>query len=233
MTTLAVLTCARGDDPWASITRTLEQLDRENLPDVAKYIVCDGTYEGPQPPGWRVVHFHRPPGALHGNKLAFWHLLEQALPGEDLVALEDDIELCKNAARRMVTFPVPVDLAWVQFCSPHLLEAKAQVGLWRPPRCSSAFLQAAKFRGAALDAIIRFRHVPLFQQYTASDQALSLAALACDLAYGAHCPDLVQHAGEHSAVDDGQPLADWRRARSWPGPAFDAMKLFAVDDRFR
>lgn len=235
MTSIFVLTCAKraAADPWSYLRATLEQIDAEEL-DAPRAIVCDGAYGGPRPAGWRVVEFERPAGALKGNKLAYWHLLEEGLAtGGDILALEDDLELCKNAIRRMCTFPIPADLAWVQFFSPHLFQVAETIpGLWRPPQSSHLFLQAAKFPRRTLQALIDWRSSPHWPKFNESDNALQLAAANLDLRYGAHCPDLVQHVGDTSAAQETDRLGIGRVSKVY-SRRIDALALYGRDDLYR
>lgn len=241
MTNLLVLTCARTrnteGDPWQYIKQTLPEIDAEAVPGLGRGIVCDGHYEGPRPPGWIVYEYERPPGNLRaGNKLPYWHLLRVGRDlGGDLVALEDDVTFCKNAVRRMATFPVPEDLGWVQFFSPMVIRNfDTWPGLWRPPKTSSSFLQAAKFPPRTLQQLIYWQeNAPEFALASASDDALSIFSPKLGLNYGVHCPDLVQHVGELSeAQEDMKKLGDRRTSVCW-SPDIDAMALYQRDELFR
>lgn len=243
VTNLLVLTCARtrnGDaDPWQYIKRTLPPIDAERVPGLRKGIVCDGPYEGPRPPGWDVYEFQRPPGNLRaGNKLPYWHLLRVGLDlGGDLLALEDDVSFARNAVRRMATFPIPDDLAWVQFFSPMVIRTfDTYPGLWRPPAGSSSFLQAAKFPERTLQRLIEWQeNAAEFSISQASDSALAIFAPLLGLSYGVHVPDLVQHVGELSeAQEDTKELKDRRTSVCFPSdPGFDSMSLYLRDELFR
>jgi hypothetical protein len=242
MTNVLILTCARArlEDPWQYIRQLVPQIEFEKAP-VQCGIVCDGLYDGPRPEGWTVHEFDRsssPMGAIKGNKLPFWRLLELGAElGGDLVALEDDILLSRNAIRRMAAFLVPADLAWVQFFNAHIFNGcgiNMFPGIWRPPPGSSLCLQATKFPLWALRKIVAWQTDPRWVAYQASDEALAFCARALDLAYGTHCPDLCQHIGEESEANPGSKLEhQWRHSNCWPGTAFDSLSLFSRDDLFR
>jgi len=254
MKTLLILTCARraAPDPWAYIKEMIPQIEAEKAP-IRHGIVCDGRYEGPRPPGWLVFEYDRagappeadPPQApgfttqtkgLKGNKLPYWFLLEKGLQlGDELIALEDDLILSKNAVRRMASFLMPPELAWVQFFSPRVLaELDAYPGLWRPPLSSSLFLQAAKYSPWGLERLCRWKNEDNdFVMFAESDTSLALAARKLELMYGAHCPDLVQHRGEISEASPSDTLDPWRVSRCWGGPNFDALSLWLRDDLYR
>jgi hypothetical protein len=274
MTQLLVLTSARRtDDPWAYLTKTVEQIEAEEI-DIPKGIVVDGRYKGPAlPAGWSVTEFlerELDAGAVdmagfddtginvmaklqelvvpkevrqrqklwQGNKDPYWFLLGKALAtGDDVIVLEDDLLLCRNAIRRMVAQPIPSDLAWIQYFSPRIFQtAWAAAGLWRPPPYSHSFLQAVKYSRRALATIASWRDDPEFGKFSSSDDTLNLCAMRNGLHYGAHYPDLVQHVGESTNCDPNiEPgkIDGWRTSKCWPGPKFDALSLFQRDDVYR
>lgn len=243
MTALYVLTCRREtDDPWEYMLRTLEQVDAEEL-DVPKLIFCDGVYDAPEPSasrdhGWDLVEWERPAGALRGNKLPYSALLGHALRAghDDVLVLEDDLTCCRNALRRMVTFPTPSDLAWVQFFAPIAMPARQMLpGLWRPPLGTSLHAQAIKFPRRTLERLADWSSADQqFALFSASDQMLARFAQRCGLRYGVHCPELVQHAGAVSAAQSSDvELDEGRVAQTWPGKGFDALTLYGRDDLYR
>jgi len=174
---------------------------------------------------------------VQGNKKPYWHLLKLAAEtGEDVIALEDDLTLCHNAIRRMATLPIPGDLAWLQFFSPKIFQQMwAFIGLWRPPPYSHGFLQAVKFSRRALPTIAGWRDELEWHKYGSSDDTLNLCAMRHGLKYGAHYPDLVQHAGDVSAVapEFAPQSLKGKLSTCWPGKAFDALSLYRRDDVYR
>jgi hypothetical protein len=237
VTTLLILTKPRGslEDPYQYLRQTIAQIDRENAP-VEKGIVCDGDYSGPRPPGWEVFEYFRPPGALpFGNKLPYWHLLSLGYDaGGELLALEDDLTFCHNAIRRMASFLIPADLAWVQFFSPQILmDAQMYPGLWRPPISSHLFLQAVKYSHETLARLMDFNEHPEWGMFSTSDQSIALASERLGLDYGVHAPDLCQHAGDLSLANPGASISDLRISKMWPGQAFDSLGLYSADYLFR
>jgi hypothetical protein len=180
------------------------------------------------------VEYERPPGALRGrNKLPYWHLLERALElGHDAVCVEDDLEYSLNAVRRMASFLVPSDLAWVQFFSPIQLFKTAFPGLWRPPAWSHLFLQAVKFPTRTLAQLVEWAKHDDFIKFGESDSAVNLCATRMGWRYGVHCPDLVQHVGTTSLANEGASMND-RTARTYPGRNFDALSCFKMDLLYR
>jgi hypothetical protein len=70
-------------------------------------------------------------------------------------------------------------------------------------------------------------------QFTQSDRALALWLFAEGQRFGVHVPELVQHVGDVSAVEDVTTMAKWRTSKTWPGRDFDAMRLYARDELYR
>lgn len=254
MTSVLILTCARRGlpDPWQYISELIAQLQAEDAP-VRHGIVCDGAYSGPRPEGWTIFEFDRAgaapeadpelsPGftthlrAFRGNKLPYFHLLDVGRKmGGEIVALEDDVILSRNAIRRMISFLVPRDLAWVQFFSPRVLTGPdSYPGLWRPPLGSSLFLQATKYPAWALESLCQWKEThPKSICFAESDTSLALAAKILSMKYGVHSPDLVQHRGESSEANEGSTLDKWRISQCWGGKAFDCLSLAPLDDLYR
>jgi hypothetical protein len=251
---IIVLTCPRSESekPWPYVGATLSQIDRENIPGLRKSIVVDRCRRSQpadpddvepnwMPPelesaasrGWYVDYYDEP--HLRGNKWGYWHALELgAKSGEDLLLFEDDLLFCRNAVRRMSTFPVPGDLALVSFFSPRVLQtASAIPGLWRPPRFTY-FTQAIKFSASTLQALVEYRKNPGWTKFNASDNALMLALTTLGLRYGVHAPDLVDHVG---AISECTPSASLemndRRSKMFPGPDWDALQLYSSDELYR
>jgi hypothetical protein len=224
--------------PYPYLDATLDELPRGT-------VVADLSADEARPPdlppiGWELIEFRRPPGALQGNKLAYWRCLEVAANAEenDALVFEDDLEFSRNAVRRMSLLPVPEDLDWIQFFAPHVLTGpRVFPGLWRPPSSAAAcFCQAIKFKRWTLTRLLDWSKGPAFDQFTASDQALNLARLRLGLRYAVHAPELVQHVGDVSAAEAGADLDRGlypRTSLNFAGKDFDAMRLFTVDDYYR
>ncbi len=250
-----VLTCARpvedeSDDAWPYVFKTCDAIDAEEVgfdhtggPRTVPHVLFVDGAAPPRPPGgpgkeWDVVEWERPHMALRGNKLPYFALLEHALDAghEDVVVFEDDLIFTANAVRRMTTYPVPADVALVQFFAPHILPvAHMQPGLWRAPTTSFEFCQAVKFPRRTLRALFEWTQTREFGKYVESDQALNLALQRLQLRYGVHCPDLVQHIGENSATVPGSSVRETsgRIAQCFPDPGFDALRLYDLDVRYR
>lgn len=266
-----VLTSPRATaEPFSYLHHTLKQIHGEGL---AAHVVVDGleqlAFEDfasdlADLGDFTSYRFERPAGSFKGgNKLPYFHLLELALEaGGDVVALEDDLELCENAMLRMITFPVPKDVAWVQFFSAWTFRDekiagiasserapwRPHPGLWRVPSPLQG-CQAIKYPHRTLEQLVDWkRRDPEWGKYNESDVALGLAQERLSLRNACHSPDLVQHVGDSSVVSHGmmdeagvegadRAAADdslvGRRSVTYPGRSFDAMRLFARHGVYR
>jgi hypothetical protein len=250
VSSIFVLTCPRPvdpnsaeDKPWPYVGATLDAIDREGVPVAAQVLFIDGAETPPEvKPDWEIVHWSRPHMALRGNKLPYFALLENAFERghDDVLVLEDDLKFSDNAVRRMVTLPVPSDLSFLQFFSPHLLPAPHMIpGIWRPPTGSVKFCQAIKFTRPTLARLLDWRENDLeFGTYVESDQSLNLAVVRLGLRYGVHCPDLVDHVGESSAATPGDDLCEndplcRRTSNCFGDEKFNALRLYDLDGRYR
>lgn len=249
MTAIYVLTCARpvddGENPWPYVYDTCAGIAGEGL-DVPHVLFVDGA----RPPGelqgqaneegplWQVFEWERPHMALKGNKLPYFAVLEHAFDSgfEDVVIFEDDVRFCANAVRRMVTFPIPRDVALVQFFAPHVnIAPYVFPGLWRAPSTSFQFCQAVKYKRATLAKLVEWSGSFEFGKFTASDQAVNLALERLGLRYAVHTPDLVDHVGDVSTVDEDNTIGptSGRVSKNFPDPKFDALRLFDLDVKYR
>ncbi len=263
MTGIFVLTCPRKtDDPWQHAKTVAAAVDVEQLACPHVFVVDASEEKCEQlaellPDHWRIERYERPGAGtwIGGNKWPYWRLLEVALDvvGEsgDAVTIEDDVEFCRNAVTRMLTFPIPRDVDAVQFFSAWLFGvgiAEPVPGLWRTP-CVVQGCQAIKFPGRTLRKLVAWSRSPEWQKYNESDVALGLAQQRFGLRIANHLPDIVQHTGAVSAVSHGMldeggisdemtraraddSLAD-RTSKNFPGRDFDAMRFYARHDLFR
>jgi len=230
-----VLTCKReaSEEPWPYLHETLRQINAENVPGLQRHLVVDGEEIPALDPGWTLSRFTEP--HFKGNKYAYWHVFKLAVDlGGDALILEDDLELCKNAVRRMTSFAIPDDVDWVQFFAPHVLRVeKSIVGLWRPPPTYIQFAQAMLYPARTLRKLVTWSREREWQKFNESDRALGLATERLGLRYAVHAPDLVQHVGAVSQASGNDTLCDWRTSKTYPGRDFDAMALYGADQLFR
>jgi hypothetical protein len=244
MTAIYVLTCPRppeeeGGSEWPYVLETCKAIEREDLP-APHFLFVDGDA---MPADlnvdfWRLVNWERPHMALRGNKLPYWAVLEHALEGlyDDVIVLEDDLKFCANAVRRMLTFPVPADVAFVQFFAPHInLASNVHPGLWRPPLTSQQFTQAIKYPARTLRQLLEWSDTFEFGKFVESDQALNLASTRLGLRYAVHAPDLVDHVGASSATVPGSTVGETsgRISQCFPDEGFDALRLYDLDLKYR
>jgi hypothetical protein len=263
VTNLFIMTSRRpGPEPFGLLLHTLEQLEEEKLPaDTLKCVVVDGNEDD-----FATVRelvddfgqvatvelFTKPAAAkLGGNKLVYWAILGLAAKLErDALILEDDLENSARALERALMFPVPEDVDLVQFFSGWTLtDERMSFGLWRTP-APFAGCQAVKYPLRTLERLVGWSRISVeFQNFTASDQAVSVAQRRLGLRVANHCPDLFEHDGKQSAVDagimeEGNIVDDdsieraknslrGRRSHTWRGKNFDCMRLFAGHELFR
>lgn len=173
--------------------------------------------------GWRLVNFERPvPG--RENRFALWRCLGLAAEaGEDLVVLEDDIRLCRNAAWYMERFDLPKGVDMMSFYAP--FGANVPDGVWRARMHIFMFGQALKFPATkARELASRYEEMCGDPRRGGSDAVLQLFGERLGWTYGVHYPSLVEHVGAVSAVGNGD-LTEERKAASFLGLAFDAQGL--------
>jgi len=235
-------------------------IDAADAEDIGnpKHLIVDGTEDQAAAlagiaPGWDVHRHARPDGQwLGGNKWPYWYLLEIArantAPGDEALCLEDDLEFATNAIQRMLLLRIPRDVHVMQFFSGFLFrDPKTPPGLWRSPAPVQG-CQALKFGRATLDKLCEWKRNPEWQKFNESDVALGLAQQRLALRFANHLPDIVQHVGDVSAVSHGmmaeagitdgasvdvanQSLAE-RTSRTYVGPDFDCLRLFARSDLY-
>jgi len=237
VTAIYVLTCPRaGAEPWPYVVDTVAAIDAEQLP-VDQVLFVDGSSSPVLPASsrerWSVMSWLRPPTGPAGNKAPYWALLADAVQHgyDDVVVFEDDLEFCPNAVRRMVSLPVPSDVACVQFFAPHLFPApETKPGLWRPP-LDFQFCQAVKFPSRTMRALVDWQP---FGDFHAADEAINWAFKELGGGGGGHVPELVQHVGAVSAASFGDALGDpsGRVARTYHR-GLDGLRFFTMDERFR
>lgn len=254
------MTSPRGTaKPFELLERTVAAVDAEDLEDVRKTIVFDGDAEAflaasdliGTGADWAWCRFEKDPTTwIGGNKATYFHILGLAARLElDALIVEDDLIPSRNAYTRALLFPVPSDVAFVQFFSGFTLRNKdMEPGLWRTPATVQG-TQAIKFPLRTLRALTDWqKNDPEFLKYRGSDDALELARRRLALRPACHCPDIFEHDGLVSAVSEGMMLEGGitdvpdearalhlsnRQSKTWPGPTFDAIRLFARHDLFK
>lgn len=182
---IAVLTCQRAA---SYIDGTVRQLAAQG---VEARVFSDGQTDA------ACAHETMP---KRGQVASVWAIMERAArSGEDLVLFEDDIELTDGAAPYIADFPVPDDVAMVQFCST-LFVASATWMLARiPTRSMSWMFQAIKLPLRSLRALVT--NPPR----DPSNCLLPNMFLPAGERAAVHVPHLVRHIGKVSALRPGQP----------------------------
>jgi hypothetical protein len=172
------------------------------------------------PPGWEVIFRPKPPGAWKTqNKFTYWEMMQIAAErGEDLVAFEDDIILCPNAARYMEEFRVPKDCAMVLFYAPW--GTASMTGIWRIHASRYNFAQAMKIPLEMCRWFADRKAEAWACRLGGSDENMRRLLEKEDRTVGIFYPGLVQHVGTFSAASNG-PLKGERASPAWGGPAFD------------
>lgn len=262
MNGLFILTSPRRGnvEPFAYLGATLEHVKREGfVKALPRHILVDGNEDDQRAVeelagrDWAVHRHEHGVNWLGGNKWPYWKLLRVALEvtpkGDEAVVLEDDLQFCTNAVRRMLLLGTPDDVDALQFFSAWLFRQPNTIpGLWRTPALMQG-CQALKFPRRTLELLCGWADEdPEWQKHNESDVSLGLAQQRLDLRFANHMPDLVQHVGHSSLVSHGMneeagivdpehvALSD----RSLPGRVsvnfsarFDAMKLFARHELYR
>lgn len=263
MTGLYVLTMKRNtDDPWHYVRAVIGQALLEEIEN-PKHFVVDGSADdcaelAAIAPDWTVHRYEKPIARgggvwISGNKWPYWELLGVALAGgDDAVVMEDDLKFARNALRRMILFRNPRDVSATQFYSGFVFREKLtneHLGLWRTPHVILG-CQAIKYTAATLQILVDWAKGPEWQMYNEADFALGICQERLGLRIANHLPCIVQHVGDVSAVShelaaeagivDGPglktcdtSLGEGRVSRNYAGDAFDCMRLFAVDHRYR
>jgi hypothetical protein len=219
---IAVVTCKRQGVDY--LPATLAAVDASATG--RRVLVSDDlAYQPRCPSTWELVTFLKPESVTGRpeNRWALWKCFELAAQaGEDLIVLEDDLELCANAALRMEHIAVPDDCAFLTFFSCH--GRGLATGIHRTRMHSFAFAQALKFPArTVLEMHAAFDEMANDPRRPGSDDCLQRMGSPRGWLYGTHYPNLVQHVGDVSAV--GNHVQGSRRSETFPGVAFDARTL--------
>ncbi len=235
MNTLLVLNTTKRPGDVDYFTDTLARVEAAGASAIAKenkLIYSDGPFGRETPAGWELIETPEATGTLPGLEAISKIARERNM---DLLFLEDDITLTKNAITKMMGFEVPDDLGFVSFFDFYTAAGHAngiekrgyedqvplQAGVQaiKFPRRSLDFLwgegqpqsvlQGKKFGRLYVIKFYFWRHSPWKQ-------------------FGMHFPHLVQHIGEVSAVNGtrSQMMAaagEKRISNNFPGEDFDAL----------
>jgi hypothetical protein len=187
-------------------------------------------------------------GDRSGNVPALKAAIAKTYPGHDVLWLEDDLLLCKNAIRYMCTYESSCDAAFTAFFECRhfreqvswFTENSINVGLTErnehlyhvPMSAQLAGLQAVLFPALTMHQLREYSaHIPLPDWIRPNDADISVSWWLQRMpAFCVHMPNLVQHIGRESMLldGDGQPVdrgAAEFQSQNFPGVEFDAMTL--------
>jgi hypothetical protein len=176
-----------------------------------------------------------------------WNFLRAIKAGIDsmrpwVTVLEDDIELCRGAVKRIDESGVPADCAFICWCDTFVGRPKQVIegpyAFNRPKepvpdapgyvrRTSALFYcsQALTFPRSSAIAILES---PLTRMWSARNEGDQLVAQVFRHdPYAVHVPSLVQHVGDLSICNPGSKLMLERLSHHYPGKDFDAATLGA------
>ena len=238
--TIAVLTCDRPNGFY--LPDTVRQIDREGGAELERKIYVDGTAEfverlkrrlragGAQ--GWKFMRLGENLGSTEAMRRL---VVESANSERDLLFFEDDLQLCRNAVRRMAAQRVPDDAGVVTFFDMKEVAPGAAPGLYRRPadgHHGSGFWGAQCLR-ISREALAYLAGRNWLEESRGDSRMASDILMGRHLAKHArrrhlavHIPNLVEHVGHASACFPGLSLSPrWRRATNFPGRGFDALSL--------
>lgn len=211
--TLAVLTS--GERPY--LAATLAAIDEQDFSG-QKLLYSDG----PLPPATRSVCLRRGWEILtvtktHPDNAAAFRVLLDVVAGTDLIFLEDDLELGRNALRFMALYPIPADLVFMSWFEA-TIRTEARPALYRIPCESFVYSQALTLPAATIE-LLRAGEWNL-------DGGLdsNIATILRGRLYGQHVPSLVQHVGRTSLAHPAR--GDVPRSQTFHGSGYNTMDLF-------
>ena len=224
-TILAVSTCPRPQKA-SYVEATLESIDAAGA-DLCdqKIVISDGAFDRSKLPAggekpWDVIEHM---GGPSGSSVAMWRIFEDvlALGADQLIFVEDDIIMAKNAVARILKVSVPEDLLFVTYFDPDRFRPKAPPGLYRFPTrvymCNQCFMMPRRSMEYLLAKGIG--------DTVSSDTSIVIQGGRSPWPwYGSHCPCLVEHVGDISQATPHAVLRKGRVATNFY-PDVDAMDL--------
>lgn len=240
MTTLLVLNTTNRPQDVDYFTETVKRVDAAGasaLPQEDKLIYSDGPFGRAVPKGWNLIETPESVGTLPSLE-AIVKLTRNR--GSDLVFLEDDIILVRNAITKMVSMAVPEKQAFLAFFD------------FYTPKGHKKGIESRQFQPGPLQAGVQAVKIPLrslkfmwpeggpelvmppTRGKKSFGRLYALKFFFNQLSpyneFGMYFPHLVQHVGEVSAVNGlrSQKMAAEGIARvsaNFPGEDFDANTL--------
>lgn len=226
------------------LSDTLDRLDAAGARAFRRIVFVDGAAIGYQLcNGWELRQCFTD-GKPKGSAAASAVVLEAAADqGADrLLYFEDDVVPCRNAVRAIAHWPIPDDCGFLAFCDlrgigtgrPSLI--KAPGGPWKKDGDGFWGSQAVAIPRRSLDHLASVPAAQrgswrrgLWPHRNASDVQMGLmfaSSPAPAALYGLVSPSLVNHIGDHSAVDSTWRLHQANRTpANFAGEEFDALAL--------
>jgi len=240
---IAVLTCQR---PGFYVGETISQIVREGGASLPRRIFIDGSEEFKKALAYRIRPYGGDDWELIrlgeglGSSEAMRRLVVQSAEEKrDLLFFEDDLLLCRNAVKRMITQHVPDDVGIITFFDMKEIKPDAAPGLYRRPANGT---DGRGFWGAQC---LKFPSESLvwLAEHDWMEECQGDFRMASDILMGrvmvkhpsrsrlaVHVPCLVEHVGQASACFPGVSLSPrWRRATNFMGRSFNAMSLGVME----
>jgi len=241
--TIAVLTCDRPRGFY--VGETIAQIDRQGGKPLLRRLYVDGTesfvetLESRLRPygieGWEIVRLGEGLGSTEAMRRLIVKSSEEA---RDLLFFEDDLLLCRNAVKRMISQQVPDDAGIVTFFDMKEVSPGAAPGIYRRPtngRDGKGFWGAQCLR-IHKDSLVWMANRNWADSWEAGTRMASDILMGRHMevhptrnSLGVHIPNLIEHVGHASACFPGLSLSPrWRQASNFRGREFDAMSLAAM-----
>jgi hypothetical protein len=229
---IAITTTRRqGADYLPGVIKSLEENGALAVPEEHRLVHSDGSLDG-EYPGWQVIETP----SLLGSRGSFWNVLRIANEKNlDLLAFEDDIEICKNAVTKMLEVEVLPMLAWVTFFD-NVTTNQVQPGLQIRSLFEEPFwgVQAVKIPKWSYPYLLR-TDIPVIgipDGYMGGRDGVMQVYMQQSPfpMYGAFFPNLVQHIGKVSVLNGPRAqkyaaLGLERISFNYPGNMFDALTI--------
>lgn len=224
-TILAVSTCPRPEGA-SYVKATLESVDAAGA-DLCdeKLVISDGLFDRNNLPEstkhrpWTVVEF----GGPSGSSRAMWHVFEAVTRrgADQIIFVEDDVVMAKNAVQRILQVGVPDDLFLVTYFDPDRLRPRTPPGVYKFPTrvymCNQCFCMPRRVMEYLLKRGIG--------DTESSDTSIVIQGGRSPWPwYGTHAPCLVEHVGDVSQATKHATLRKGRVATNFY-PDVDAMDL--------
>ena len=225
-TILAVSTCPRPEGA-TYVEATLQSVDAAGA-DLCdeKLVVSDGPFDRNKLPKssdhrpWEVVESGDGPS---GSSIAMWKIFREVVDrgADQLIFVEDDIIMAKNAIPRILQVGIPEDLLFVTYFDVDRFRPKTPTGLYRFPTrvymCNQCFIIPRRS--------MEYLLMKGIGDTVSSDTSIVIQGGRSPWPfYGSHAPCLVEHVGDVSQATQHATLRKGRVATNFY-PDVDAMDL--------